>query len=129
MALTRVEALMARRQVHAEIKADPEKIVFYRQEEVPDGVGGSTLTPLAPAFTAEVSIIPAKRRLSTMLVGTELGDVVNYSYIVLARAGVDIRRGDQFWWKGDHFTVQSIHIKTQVSVTAQVDYFGGARNG
>lgn len=120
---------MARRQVDAEINADPVIITPHRRSKIDDGAGGFTLSPPIPQVPVEVLIAPAKRRLSDMITSTELGDVVDYSYILLARAGSDIKRGDTFQWQGDDYKVVSLHIKTEVSVTAQVDYFGGNLNG
>ena len=127
--MQRTELLMARRQVHAEILSDPVIITPVRRSQIADGSGGWRWSAPTPQLPIQVLIAPAKRRLSDMLVNTELGDVPNYPYIVLARHTADLRRDDTFVWNGDEFEVKSIHIKTQVSITAQVDYFGGTHNG
>ena len=120
---------MARRQIDAEIKTDPVMITPIRRTQVSDGAGGYRWGPPTPQEPVEVLIMPAKRRLSDMQVNTELGEVIDYSYIVLARHDADIRRDDTFTWQGDEFEVKSIHIKTEISLTAQVDYYGGTKNG
>lgn len=128
--MSTVERLMARRQVEAEIKTDPVEIIVTRRTKVSDGAGGWRWGPPTPMPAQEVLITPAKRRLSDMLVNTELGQVVDYPYIILARHNADLKRDDVFFWQGDQFQVQTIHIETEVSITAQVDYFGGgAKNG
>lgn len=130
MVMNNIEQIMARRQVDMEIKSDPVMIQFYRREKVSDGAGGYILAPSTPTGGAvEVLIMPAKRRMSAMQVNTELGDVIDYAYVVLARHTADIREDDTFSWEGDEFQIESIHIKTQVSVTAMVNYFGGTKNG
>lgn len=129
MGLSEVERLMGRRQVDALIKSDPAVIHPLRKTKIPDSSGGhrwSDPTPIAEPL--EVLIAPAKRRLSPMMVNTELGNVVEYPYIVLARHNADLNPDDIFTWEGDEFEVKSIHIKTQVSITAQVDYYGGTKN-
>ena len=120
---------MSRRQVDAEIKSDPVDIILERETWVNDGAGGQKPGPSTPLKKQEVLIAPAKRRLSSMIVNTELGQVIDYPYIVLGRYNLDIKRGDTFVWQGDTFEVQSLHIKDEVSKVAQVDYFGGTTNG
>lgn len=124
-----VERIMSRRQVDAEIKADPVMLTFYRRTEIPDGAGGFTFSPPTPGSPVECLIMPAKRRMSFMQVNTELGDVVDYAYIILARHPADIKPNDTFSWEGDQFEVESVHIKAEVSVTAMVNYYGGNKNG
>lgn len=123
-----VERIMSRRQVDAEIKADPVMIVLTRQEKVSDGAGGWRLSEPRDLDPQEVAIVPAKRRLSDMLVNTELGDVVNAPFIVLGRYNLDIERGDHFTWNGDDFKVDQVGIKEEVSKTCPVIYFGGTNN-
>jgi hypothetical protein len=122
---------MARRQVQAEINSDPVEILPSRRTKVDDGAGGwryaGPPTPIDKPL--RVLIAPAKRRLSDMVVNTELGQVIDYPYIVLARHDADIERDDTFFWQGEEYQVKSIHIKTEVSKVAQVDYFGGNQNG
>lgn len=125
-----VERLMHRRQVDAEIKADPILIVFERRAKVSDGAGGFIFGPYEPIDPAvEVLIMPAKRRMSEMLVNTELGTVVDYPFWMLARHDADIKPKDKFTWAGDVFRVEQLHIKMEASITAQIDYFGGTKNG
>jgi hypothetical protein len=124
-----IERLMARRQVHAEILTDPAMITPVRKVKIDTADGGWRWSPPTPQVPVQVLIIPAKRRLSDMIVATELGNVVDYPYIILARHFADIKRDDTFTWQGEEFQVKTISIKTEVSITAQVDYFGGAKNG
>ena len=119
---------MSRRQVDAEIKADPVDIILMRKTKVADGAGGWKWSDEAPLRPQQVTIVPAKRRLSDMLVNTELGDVVNAPYIVLGRYTLDIQRGDHFTWNGDDFKVDQVAIKEEVSKTCPVVYFGGTHN-
>lgn len=123
------ERLMHRRQVDAEIKADPVVILPRRRTKVSDGAGGFTYTDYVPQQNTEVLIMPAKRRMSSMFVNTELGDVVDYPFWLLARHNANIQPGDLFDWAGDVFEVKQIHIKVEASVTAQIDYYGGVKNG
>lgn len=123
------ERLMHRRQVDAEINADPVRVTMERREKTSDGAGGFVWGSYVPQAPVEVLIMPAKRRMSDMLVNTELGDVVDYPFWLLARHTADIQPGDKFLWEGDTFVVKQIHIKVEASVTAQIDYFGGAKNG
>jgi hypothetical protein len=131
--VTQVERVMGRRQVDAEINSDPIIIFPERRTKIEDGAGGWTWSTWTPVTEQgfEVAITTAKRRLSDMIVGTELGDVVRAPYIVIARHDVDLRRDDQFDWNGDRFYVCGIQIKTDVQITAQIDYLagGGALNG
>lgn len=125
-----VERLMARRQVDAEIKTDPVMILPVRKPKFDDGSGGWRYGPPTPIDKPqEVLIAPAKRRLSDMQVNTELGQVIDYPYILVARHSADLEPEDTFEWQGDKFQIKSIHIKTEVSKIAQVDYFGGTKNG
>lgn len=130
MVMSHTERIMARRQVRAEIKTDPVEILPVRRTKVSDGAGGWRWGPEAPIEEAqEVLIAPAKRRLSDFLVNTELGPVVDYPFILLGYHDADILPDDTFTWAGDTFQVKSIHIKTEVSKVAQIDYFGGTQNG
>lgn len=116
---------MARRQVDAEIKADPITIIPHRKTKIADGAGGWTWSPPLPQEPITGTLIPAKRRLTDMLVNTELGDVVNAPYVFLAPSGSDLKRQDTFTWNDDEFVVTQKVIKTEVSITASVDYVGG----
>lgn len=129
MVMSPTERLMHRRQVDAEIKADPVMITPRRREEVADGAGGSTYTDYVPQQDTEVLIMPAKRRMSDMKVNTELGDVIDYPFWLLARHNANIKPGDLFDWAGDVFEVRQIHIKVEASITAGIDYYGGTKNG
>jgi hypothetical protein len=127
--VTLAERIMGRRQVEAEIKSDPVNITISRRTKVDDGAGGWTWSNPTTLDPQEVTITTAKRRLSDMLQNTELGDVVRAPYVVIARHDADIRRDDEFLWNGDHFKVISTQIKTEVQLTAQIDYLAGAHNG
>ncbi len=120
---------MARRQVEAFIKADPVAIIPLRKQKIDDGAGGWIYTPPQPRTPITATIVPAKRRLADFTVNTELGDLTKYPFILLARAGEDLERDDTFLWRGDLFEVKSIYIETDISTTAQIDYFGGESNG
>lgn len=121
---------MARRQVQAEIQTDPVDIIPTRKTKVKDGSGGWRWSPPTPIDEPQtVLIAPAKRRLSDMIVNTELGNVVDYPFILVAKHDADIEQDDTFSWNGEQFQVKSIHIKTEVSKIVQVDYFGGNTNG
>lgn len=126
--MSRVETIMARRQVDAEIKTDPVSISIIRREKIDTLDGGWKWDDAEPLEPITVLIMPAKRRMSEMTVNTELGDVVDYPYIVLGYHYDDIQRDDSFYWNGDRFQVKTLHIKDQVSKTAQVDYYGGENN-
>lgn len=128
--MNRTELLMARRQVQAEISSDPVVITPIRKTKINTPDGGWRWSPPTPQGAITVLIMPAVRRLGDMLVNTELGEVPDYSYVVLAPHTADLKRDDIFYWEGQEFEVKSIHIKTQVSLTALVDYYGGEnRNG
>ena len=122
------ERLMARRQVDAEIRTDPVAIALIRRTKIETPDGGwrwSEPTTLDPIV---VLIMPAKRRVGDVTINTELGDVINYPFVLLGRHNHDIRRDDSFYWNGDLFQVEALHIKDQVSKTAMIDYFGGENN-
>lgn len=128
MVMNPTERIMARRQVAAEIASDPVEVAIIRRPKIDTGDGGwrwgedATLPPIT------VLIMPAKRRLGEMTVNTELGEVPNYPYILLGYHDADIKRDDSFYWNGDRFQVKTLHIKDQVSKTAQIDYYGGTNN-
>lgn len=126
--MNRVELIMARRQVDAEIKTDPVQIEILRRPKVDTPDGGWRLGELETKSPITVLIMPAKRRLSEMTVNTEMGEVVDYPYILLGYHFDDILRDDSFYWNGDRFQVATLHIKDQVSKTAQIDYFAGTNN-
>lgn len=128
MGLSHVELITARRQVNAEINADPVDVELRRRTKINDGAGGWKWSDFVPLKAQEVTIIPAKRRLSEMLVNTELGDVVHAPYIILGRHNFDVQRGDRFTWNGDDFVVKEVAIKIEVAKTCPVDYFGGGTN-
>ena len=123
------ERLMHRRQVNAEIKADPVMITPERRTKTSDGAGGWIFGSYEPQSPVEVLIMPAKRRMSDMLVNTELGDVVDYPFWMLARHDADIQPKDKFTWAGDVYEVRQVHIKMEASITAGIDYYGGTKNG
>jgi hypothetical protein len=110
------------------IDSDPIEINITRTPKVPDGAGGFVKGTPVTLSKQTVAIHPFKRRFSEMLVNTEMGDVVDYPYVVLGRPGLDIQRGDTFTWQGDQFVVHTVDIKVDVRVKAQVDYYGGTSN-
>ncbi len=119
---------MARRQVDAEIKADPVTIILTRKPKLADGAGGWTWGTEVPQPPLTVRITPAKRRLSDMLQNTEIGDIVRSPYVVLGYHDANIQRDDTFQWNGDTFVVKSTEVKNEVQTLAQVDYLGGTHN-
>lgn len=129
MVVSHTELIMARRQIAAMIRSDPTKLVLYRTSDVPDGAGGFIKGPSTPLVVQTVLFLPFKRRMSEFLINTELGDLPDLPYVIVGYPDLDIRRDDEFWLNGDHFSVRTVDIKQQVRVAAQVDYFGGASNG
>jgi hypothetical protein len=129
MAVSRVEALMARRQVTAMIERDEVTIIPHRREKISDGAGGWTWGPYEEQDPVVCSIIPAKRRLAQMTENTELGDVTKYPFVVLAHHDADLLRDDWFTWNGDDFQVKFLYVKTEIETFAWVDYYGGEHNG
>lgn len=127
--MSHTEKIMSRRLVQAHIQADRVTITLLRNGRVSDGAGGWISTASVPQTPFDAAIIPAKRRLAEFMINTELGDLPKYPFILLAPHDTDIRREDTFYWQGDLFEVQSVYIKTDVSTTAQIDYFGGDNNG
>lgn len=122
------ERLMARRQVAAEIRTDPVQIALIRREKIDDGAGGWRWGPESVQAPQTFLIMPAKRRMGDMITNTELGDVINYPYVLLAHHDADVLRDDHFYWQGDLFRVDTLHIKEEVSKTAMIDYYAGAKN-
>lgn len=127
--MRRTELIMARRQINALIQSDPTQIVLTRTTMVADGAGGFKKGPQVVLDPQTITIVPFKRRMSEMLINTELGDVVEYPYIVLGYPTLDIQREDTFTWNGDSFSVHAVDIKQDVRVSAAVDYTGGRTNG
>ena len=123
------ELLMARRQVAALINSDPVLIPLTRETKVSDGAGGFIKGPDIVLPPQRVAIHLFKRRFSDMLVNTELGDVVDYPYVVVGFPTLDIARGDKFSWQGNQFEVHAVDIKVDVRIKAHVDYEGGLSNG
>lgn len=119
---------MARRQVAAMINSDPIDIILTRTPKVPDGAGGFVKGPPAVLPSQKVAIHPFKRRFSEMLTNTEMGDIVDYPYVIVGFPDLDIKRDDVFTWQGDQFKVHDVDIKVDVRVKAQVDYYGGTSN-
>jgi hypothetical protein len=124
MAVSQVERLMARRQIEAMILADPVEIAFERKAKIPAPGGGWRWGPPTPLEPQQVTLIPFKRRMTEFLIGTEIGSVPNLPYVLVGRWNLDIERYDTFVWKGDKFEVQTIDLKEEIRVAAQVDYFG-----
>lgn len=110
------------------IKADPVDIVPVRITKVRDNSGGWVESPPTPKKKITGTIVPAKRRLSNMLVNTELGDVVRAPYIFLGPANADLLRGDTFTCFLGEFEVKELEIKEDISITAQIDYVKGSQN-
>ena len=130
MALSPTERIMARRQIGALIDADPVDIILTRTPRVSDGAGGFLKGTPQELEPQTVTIIPFKRRMSEYQVNTELGDVIDYPYLVLGDHNLDIQRGDTFSWQGNIFEVHAIEVlEREVRIAAAVDYFGGPRNG
>lgn len=133
MALDRIERISARRQIVALIREDPVDVTLMRSAMVPDGAGGfrrSDPTPVLPGGKPQrVTILPFKRRMSELINATELGDVVDYPYMLVGPHTLDIKRDDEFDWGGERFVVHAVDIKTEVRIAAQIDYKGGPKNG
>ena len=119
-----VARVMERRQIDALIKADPVDVVFHRRSRIDTPGGGWKWGPETSLPPQEVALIPFKRRMTEFLANTELGNVPDLPYVLVGRHDLDIQRDDWFIHLGDKFQVQTIDLKTEVRVAAQVDYFG-----
>lgn len=129
MVLSHTERIMARRQIDALIRSDAVDIVLNRKTKVDDGAGGWKYGPSTPLKSQTVAIIPLKRRMTEFLINTELGDLPQLPYVIIGYPDLDVEKDDTFTWQGDKFTVETIDIKQDVRIAAQVDYWGGAING
>ena len=121
---------MARRQVDAMINADPVSIQLRRREKIPLTGNSWRWGPEVTLAPQQALLVPFKRRLSEMLVNTELGDLVELPYVLLGRYNLDAQKDDRFTWNGDEFTLKSKDIgEPEVKAVFIVDYFGGETNG
>lgn len=120
---------MARRQIWGIIQSDPVSIAFLRRPKVKTADGGWAYGEEIVISPQTVTLIPMKRRMSQILVNTEMGDLPDYPYILIGRHDLVIERGDKFLHDGNRFEVISFDIKDEVRVAAQVDFEGGIRNG
>ncbi len=126
--MTPVERIMSRRQINAMILKDFVNISFIRKTKVDVAGGGWRWSDPTPIDPQQVSLIPFKRRMSELLINTEIGDVPDLPYVLLGRHNLDIMPDDIFIYQGETFQVITIDLKREVRVAAHVDYFGGGNN-
>lgn len=69
-------------------------------------------------------MVPFKRRMTEYLIDTQEGFIPNLPYVVIGRYRLDIRRGDQFELNGEQYRVETLDLKRQIRIAAQVDYLG-----
>ena len=129
MVVQGIERVMARRQVDAMIKADPVNVVIRRREKIFQVDNSWRWSSEVSLLPQEALLVPFKRRLSEMLVNTELGDLVELPYVLLGRWDFDGRKDDRFNWAGDEFVIKSKDIgEPEIKAVFLVDYFGGESN-
>lgn len=124
MVMSQVERVMERRQIDAMINADPIMVTFRRRDKVEIHGGGWRFGAENPLPPQEITLIPFKRRMVEFLVNTELGDVPDLPYVLLGRWNLDIQQKDWFLYGGDKFEVQTVDLKQEIRIAAQIDYFG-----
>jgi hypothetical protein len=132
MVMSPVALIAERRQIDAIIGADPVEVVFMRSEKIPTPDNSFYWGPRTPVYKPgtqndpqRVAMVPFKRRLTDMLINTEIGDVELVPYTLVCRHDADVKRGDEFELDGEQYKVKWIDIKKQVRITAGVDYQGG----
>ena len=129
MVTNRVEILMGRRQVNRLLHDEGIVISFSRQPKLQVAGGGWRLGAPVDVVPQLVALIPFKRRMSEVLVNTELGNIENLPYVLIGTHLLNIERDDRFAWDGDEYQVKSVDPKNQdIRIAAIVDYFG-ASNG
>lgn len=130
MVILGVERQVARRQVEAMIKADPIWIQLRRREKIAELGNSWRWGPEEILGPQQAMLVPFKRRLSEMLINTELGDLVELPYVLLGRHNLDAQKDDRFTWNGDEFVLKSKDIgEPEIKAVFIVDYFGGETNG
>ena len=129
MGLSRLELLMARRQIEAMILADPEMIPFQRTTLVKQGDNSWVETGPTPIKPQQVCFIPFKRRLVEGIEGSEFGEIPNQPWVLLGRWNLDIERNDSFTWQGDEYNVVELDIKKQIHKIAHIDFKGKPNHG
>lgn len=128
MAVSNVERIMARRQINRMIEDDRVTVTFTRRERLSAPGGGWRWGNPRTLDPQEAGLIPFKRRMSDFVINTELGQVIDGAYVLLGRHDFDVKREDTFELNGERFRVKQVDVKTEIRVSAIIDYDGGPLN-
>jgi len=124
--VSNIERLASRRQIEALIRADPTEVQFQRRTKVDTPSGGwKWIDPPVVLQPQTVAMVPFKRRMTEFMVDTQFGEVPDLPYVIVGKHDLDVKRGDVFTVGDQVFQVQTIDIKRDIRVAAQVDYYGG----
>lgn len=109
----RTELIMKRRSVAAFIEAEQVLILFTRvvKTETSNGSWVEQSSPLAVGPQL-FRVVPFKRRLSHQEADTQDGAIPTTAYVLIGKPGVDVKRDDEFKFKGRDCKVVGIEAMT-----------------
>ncbi len=92
------------------IAQDPVDLVIQRADRASDGAGGSY--PVEPEVIAEATfrLIPQSRNVIDRTATSINGRLESPRYVIMAETDVFWRRGDFFDWRGDRYSIASVHM-------------------
>lgn len=123
--MNHTELLMRRRNVRAEILADPVTITVSRAgEPIKTAAGGYVQGELFDIAPQRARIIQNKRRYNPGIVNSEAGDIPHTDYLLLAEYNRDIEVDDRFIWRDEYYEVTGIYGARTESILATIDLLG-----
>ena len=123
--MNHAELIMRRRQVRAEIDADPVVLEFTRKSTPTVSAAGGKLQGQPQKLPPQRAAIKLnKRRFNHGLVNSEAGDIPHTDYLLLGNHNLDVEKEDTFVWMGEHYHVVGIHTARTESVLASIDLLG-----
>lgn len=107
------EVQLRRRLLLSFINADPVQISFVRFEQTSDGAGGWVRNNPRTLAAQTMRLVPYKRRLTTLTMHTEHGDIPDVQYSLIGRWDCDVQRWDECIYNGAWYKVMGMEPNSE----------------
>lgn len=109
---SQTELLMMRRSLNAFVEADAVTITLSRPQKIDMGNGGWREGDPIVMPPQQFRLVPFKRRLTEQESNTQDGDIPSLPYVLVGEIGVDVRRDDEFDFRGRQCKVVGVEPST-----------------
>jgi len=107
------EVRLRRANLLAFINADPVQISFVRYTETSDGAGGWVRNNPRTLPPQTMRLVPYKRRLTTLTMHTEHGDMPDVQYSLIGMWNCDVQRWDECQYNGAWYKVMGLEPNSE----------------